>query len=426
MFTLSFSKEYQKPIEIKDKKTGVMKWGARNDYPFFLIDLLNGSAWHQGIIRSKTFYIAGSGLEVTSGDATLFMQNPYSDYDMNEIVQMLTFDFEVFGAMAAIGTWNREGTRVVRWEFIDIDAVRTSEELVRVREEILKEPRPVVAVDLEWNGAWPGDKNSYVRTVQLSWKSGVACSIVVSKAGGDFVFDGGPDALSSILNSIFYPEDGRHVRVVGHYLTSDLPWLKSIGVDLSSLFIAPEDDHASVYGPNDRFGFEKTRDFGGFDTLLAAHSVNETDYFNLEEQAVRYCGVPRWEGPVLEWRKSHCRAKGIKDSELEGYGDCPDDVIIPYGCYDADVTRRLFDYYNGHGSVKGKLDSDKYGNNCRPAFWLSSRAYPAFIEMHEKGILIDKERVLELTDSYNLLYENLMVKIRAVIHWPDYNIKYIS
>ena len=128
MFTLSFSKEYQKPLEIKDKKTGVMKWGARNDYPFFLIDLLNGSAWHQGIIRSKTFYIAGSGLEVTSGDATLFMQNPYSDYDMNEIVQMLTFDFEVFGAMAAIGTWNREGTRVVRWEFIDIDAVRTSED----------------------------------------------------------------------------------------------------------------------------------------------------------------------------------------------------------------------------------------------------------------------------------------------------------
>ena len=128
MFTLSFSKEYQKPLEMKDKKTGVMKWGARNDYPFFLIDLLNGSAWHQGIIKSKTFYIAGSGLEVTSGDATLFLENPYSDYDMNEIVQRMTFDFEVFGGMAAIGTWNREGTRVVRWEFIDIDAVRSSED----------------------------------------------------------------------------------------------------------------------------------------------------------------------------------------------------------------------------------------------------------------------------------------------------------
>lgn len=128
LLTLSFSKEYQKPVEMKDKKMGFMKWGVKNDYPFFLIELLNGSAWHQGIIRSKTFYIAGSGLEVTTGDATAFMQNPFSDFDMNEIVQRMVFDFEVFGAMAVIGTWNREGTRVVRWEHIDVDAVRISED----------------------------------------------------------------------------------------------------------------------------------------------------------------------------------------------------------------------------------------------------------------------------------------------------------
>jgi hypothetical protein len=128
MITLSFSKEYQKPVEMKDKKMGFMKWGVKNDYPFFLIDMLNGSAWHQGIVKNKTFYIAGSGLEVTSGDATLFMQNPWSDFDMNEIVQRMVFDFEVFGAMAAIGTWNKEGSRVVRWEHIDIDAIRISED----------------------------------------------------------------------------------------------------------------------------------------------------------------------------------------------------------------------------------------------------------------------------------------------------------
>jgi hypothetical protein len=128
LLTLSFSKEYQKPVELKDKKTGVMKWGVKNDYPFFLIDLLNGSAWHQGIVKNKTFYIAGSGLEVTSGDASIFLQNQWSDFDMNEIVQRMVFDFEVFGAMAVIGTWNKEGSRVVRWEHIDIDAIRISED----------------------------------------------------------------------------------------------------------------------------------------------------------------------------------------------------------------------------------------------------------------------------------------------------------
>ena len=300
-------------------------------------------------------------------------------------------------------------------------AVYSAEQLMAVRDEILKEPNPIVALDLEWNGAWPGEKNAYVRTVQLSWKAGTACSIIVNKAGGGLAFEGGPDKLSSILNSIFYPADGRKVRVTGHYLTADLPWIKSLGVDLGPSFLAPNDDPLDELGPNYRFGFEKTATEGGFDTLLAAHSVNETDVFNLEEQAVRYCGVPRWEGPVTDWRKEFVKKMGIKNSELEGYGDCPDEVIVPYGCYDADVTRRLFDYYNGCDGKPGALDGDKYGNNCRPAFWMSSRAYPGFIEMRQKGIMIDAGRVLQLTEAYDKMYDSLLTKLRAVVNWPDYN-----
>jgi len=52
--SLSFSKQYQLPIEEKDSQRGFMKWGKKNDYPFFLIELLQGSAWHQGIIKNKT------------------------------------------------------------------------------------------------------------------------------------------------------------------------------------------------------------------------------------------------------------------------------------------------------------------------------------------------------------------------------------
>jgi hypothetical protein len=47
---------------------------------------------------------------------------------MNEIAQRMTFDFELFGAMCVKGTWNREGTRVVAWEHLDIDACRLSED----------------------------------------------------------------------------------------------------------------------------------------------------------------------------------------------------------------------------------------------------------------------------------------------------------
>ena len=126
--SLSFSKQYLQPIEEKDRQRGFIKWGRKNDYSFFLIELLQGSAWHQGIIKNKTYYIAGGGLETVSGDLSAFLANPFSDFDMNEIVQRMAFDFEVFGAMAVVGTWNREGTKVARWEHMDIDLVRMTED----------------------------------------------------------------------------------------------------------------------------------------------------------------------------------------------------------------------------------------------------------------------------------------------------------
>ena len=128
MISVSMSKQYVKPVEQKDKQRGFIKWGLKNDYPFFLIELLQGSAWHQGILKNKTFYIAGNGLEVTSGDATRFLANSFSDFDMNEIAQRLTFDFELFGGMAVKGTWNREGTAVAKWEYLPIDMCRLSED----------------------------------------------------------------------------------------------------------------------------------------------------------------------------------------------------------------------------------------------------------------------------------------------------------
>jgi hypothetical protein len=128
MISVSMSKQYVKPIEQKDKQRGFMKWGLKNDYPFFLIELLYGSAWHQGILKNKTYYISGGGLEVVSGDATKFLANVFSDFDMNEIVQRLTFDFELFGGMCIKGTWNREGSAVAKWEYIPVDMGRLSED----------------------------------------------------------------------------------------------------------------------------------------------------------------------------------------------------------------------------------------------------------------------------------------------------------
>lgn len=124
--SISFRKEFQKPEEEKDRSMGFVKWGKKNDYPFFLVDLYNGSAYHQGIIKNKTHYIAGGGLEIVNGLVQPFIDNRWSDFDMNEIAERLAFDQELFGGMAVKGTWNKEQTKVVMWEHIPLDMIRAS------------------------------------------------------------------------------------------------------------------------------------------------------------------------------------------------------------------------------------------------------------------------------------------------------------
>jgi len=124
--SMSFRKDFVQPIEEQDRMLGFIKWGKKNDYSYFLVDLFNGSAWHQGIIKNKTHYIAGGGIEVVTGTLQRFLENPFSDFTMDEIVEQLAFDYELFGAFAVKGTWNKEGTRVVRWEYLAIDMIRIS------------------------------------------------------------------------------------------------------------------------------------------------------------------------------------------------------------------------------------------------------------------------------------------------------------
>lgn len=124
--SISFRKDFMKPEEEKDRSLGFVKWGKKNDYPFFLVDLYNGSAYHQGIIKNKTHYIAGGGIEILNGLVQPFIDNKWSDFDMKEIAERMAFDQELFGGFAVKGTWNKEQTKVVMWEHIPLDMIRAS------------------------------------------------------------------------------------------------------------------------------------------------------------------------------------------------------------------------------------------------------------------------------------------------------------
>ena len=311
-------------------------------------------------------------------------------------------------------------------EVVDHRIIRTVSELKALREEILAEPDSnVIAIDAEWNGAYPGEKNSYVRTIQISWKPKKAACIVVHTQGGKEPIVGGIAEAVEELEKILKSTPERQVRVVGHYLNADMPWLLSVGLDIRMEYLAPPDD-LNANGTDKLYGWQKTKTKGGFDTLLAAHSVNETGDFKLEVLASRLIGIPRYDVALQKWKKDYCAENGLDSESLEGYGDCPDDILIPYGSYDADATRRLFDVYNGVDDKPGLLDCDDYGNNSRLPFWVSARAALAFGEMHIKGLAIDLDSAEALTDHYVKARDRLLDMLRQRLLWPEFNPNSVS
>jgi hypothetical protein len=154
--SLSFKKDFIKPIEEKDRQ-GYVKWGKKNDYPFFINYLLDGSALQGGIVKNKVAYISGGGLEIVSGGSEVqrFIDNPYGEYDMNEILQLTCTDHERYGGMVVKGSWTMDGSRAIKWEHINTDDCRFSEDL------------NVLFLSDDWNAQVQSKEKTNFRTVNV-------------------------------------------------------------------------------------------------------------------------------------------------------------------------------------------------------------------------------------------------------------------
>lgn len=320
---------------------------------------------------------------------------------------------------------------------IDHRAVRTIADLRKARAEILADPRfTTIAIDAEWHGEFPYEPGAYIRTVQFSWWPKRAASVVLHDTEGKYCFDAPLAEVAAELNLICRPTPERKTRIAGHFLNADMPWLVSIGLDLIADYVAPLDD-PNADGDTRPFGWQKTEWEGGFDTILAAHSVTETSEFKLETLLGRFTTCPRYDVKLVAWKKSFCKDNGLDNDELEGYGPCPDDILVgvptgrevdwgvavddSYGCYDADGTRRLVDVYNGTPEKVGLLDNDANGQSSRIPFWRSMWSCPSFGELHRQGLGVDMELADRMVDHYRQTYRTLLAKLRADAGWPDFN-----
>lgn len=311
----------------------------------------------------------------------------------------------------------------------------------------------VIAVDAEWHGQHPVNRGSYMRTIQFAWAPKKAVGIKLHEPGGEVV-EGFRDGYVnhrmiltqtiSLLNTFFKGGEidlgngttvsFRRKRVVGHFFNADLEWLVEYGIDIQECFLVPLYDYtiteenkatkrSRLYRQD---GFEvgdtvpawyRTKYEGGADTGLMAHAIEETANYKLETLAMRYTTAPRYDKELQNWRTDYCRQNGIETSDLEGYGMCPDEILLPYGMYDADVTLRLFYKF------AVLLDEDYEGNSCREAFWESQIATPAVLEIHRSGITIDRSRIDFLTARFIAARTKLEVQLGAEINWPGFNIR---
>lgn len=275
-------------------------------------------------------------------------------------------------------------------------------------DEVRADPsRWLISVDCEWHGRSPVEPNAFLRTVQISTRHGEGICVVLHYQGGYPAFKPSRQHAIEQLKRLLIsdPAAGYHPRVGGHLLRRDLPWLLSVGIDCRKEFAAPADH-------------EKMRVEGGWDSTLAYHATNEAASFRLSDMSARLTTAPRYDTGVDVWKAEYCRRHGLKAKELEGFGACPDWVLLPYAAYDPDTARRCYMRCAEEG---GFLDSDWFKNQSWYAYWVAHRASPGFLEMEMNGITLDRDRVSALSAAFIVVRDLLLRDFRRRIKWPEFN-----
>jgi len=302
--------------------------------------------------------------------------------------------------------------RLASKEVVDHAEIYTEEALADLVDAMLQDKDPnanIIAVDCEWHGDYPTEPGAYLRTIQISNKDKWARTIVLRYEGGAEAFRPSLDAAKTQLTRLLKSTDSRCVRVGGHFLRADLPWLIDFGVDV-------RDEYAPAAAPDDR---QK----GGWDTSLMYHAVSETAKFGLDECSLRFTSAPAYWERLDQWKKSYRTLNKIKSDDLGGYGECPSHILHPYANYDADVTRRIMIHFYGTNGTDGALAKDQYGNDCWLPYWVAHQSSLAFLEMEMTGLVVDRDRADMLTEIFMQQQDQLLEEVRAELEWEHFNPK---
>jgi DNA polymerase len=196
---------------------------------------------------------------------------------------------------------------------VEVDTVKTnyrtiydSNDLRSLVQQLKDGQYSVISVDCEWSGR--NHVDGKLRSIQLCWAPGEAAYVRFMDAHKNYVFDISYKEAGAILGEYL---NKPHVKYVGHHISADFPWMYHVlGLEYYNKCL--------------------------MDTEFAQQCVDEYAGLGLERLSVQYTDCGRYDLDLMLWCKEN------KNSEEDGYGLVPDEIIIPYACYDVDVPFRAY------------------------------------------------------------------------------------
>lgn len=259
--------------------------------------------------------------------------------------------------------------------------VDDEESLSAVIDELIKTGVQEFVIDCEWGGQSPLDRNSGLRTVQIGWNGTCALVVVLRR---QYLKEAFHPYISSAIDQLRRLLCRPGVRIIGHNIMADYPWLFDLGIDILPYLY--------------------------FDTMLASHLFEPTASHALEDLAVRI--IPGWQRhdvALEEWKKENPFPKSM------GYRTIPDDILHPYAAADVCSTYLVYDHYHK------KLQLPQFSSLHRLFYFTVMPAVSAFIEIELNGVYMDMNRLLTLERMYREKYEELLDRFQVVINDRTFN-----
>lgn len=109
---------YTTPFFYQPTKKDWINWGKFNEYPYFLINLMNMHPEHGSIVRGKARYVFGKGLQSEQSDSILsqaktlqFLDNANRYETWNDLLPKTCIQFQLYNGFAWQIIWNNGGTK---------------------------------------------------------------------------------------------------------------------------------------------------------------------------------------------------------------------------------------------------------------------------------------------------------------------------